>query len=473
MPDHSALTREILDGRAGSHVAAFFDVDRTLLAGFSGLEFIRDGIVSGRMGPRAMVETALAITQFELGQIGFSSFVAGTSSALRGTPESEFAAVGERIFRDRLAAAVYPEARALVHAHRKKGHTVAIVSSATRYQIDPLAEDLGIRHVLCTYLELQDGKFTGEVLQPTCYGEGKAIAAREFAAVQRIDLGESYFYTDSDEDLPLLAIVGKPRPTNPNARLRRIAVTRGWPIQSFTSRGTPGPTEMIRTSFAVGSLLPSVLLGLPAFFLDGSWRRTINIAASVWGEIGPTLAGVDVRIQGEEHLWSHRPAVFIFNHQSAIDMLLLCKLLRRDFIGIAKKEIAKNPIFGPIFTLAGTVFVDRANHDQAVKALEPAIDALRRGLSIAIAPEGTRSPTRKLGGFKKGAFHLAMAAKVPIVPIVFKNALDALPKHALFVRPATVEAVVHKPIPTDGWTTENFAQKTAAIHRLYQRTLKE
>ncbi len=473
MFERSELTSEILDGPSGPHIAAFFDVDRTLLAGFSVSEFIRDGIVSGRMGARGMLETAIAIAQFGLGQIGFSSFVARTSTGLRGTPEMEFAAIGERIFRERLAANVYPESRALVQAHLKKRHTVAVVSSATRYQIDPLAEDLGIRHVLCTRLAVKDGKFTGEVLKPTCYGEGKAIAARELASAHGVDLEESYFYTDSDEDLPLLAIVGKPRPTNPSGRLREIAVKRGWPMRNFTSRGTPGATEILRTSLAVGGLLPSVLLGLPALLLDGSWRRTVNVAASVWGEIGTAIAGVDVQVQGEGHLWSHRPAVFIFNHQSAIDMLLLCKLLRRDFIGIAKKEVRRNPIFGPVFAMAGAVFIDRANHEQAVRALEPAIDALRRGLSIAIAPEGTRSPTPKLGRFKKGAFHLAMAANVPIVPIVFKNALDALPKHAMFIRPATVETVVHKPIATGDWTPENLRQKIAAIHRLYQRTLKD
>ena len=472
MSDRSELTREIIDGPSGAHIGAFFDVDRTLLAGFSVVEFIRDGIVSGRMGARGMLETAVAITQFELGQIGFSSFVAGTSAALRGTPEAEFAAIGERIFRDRLASDVYPESRALVQAHQKKGHTVAVVSSATRYQIDPLAEDLHIRHVLCTRLEVSDGKFTGEVLKPTCYGEGKAVHARDFAARHGVDLDESYFYSDSDEDLSLLAIVGNPRPTNPNGRLREIAVKRGWPIRDFTSRGTPGPTQILRTALAVGGLLPSVALGLPALVLDGSWRRTVNVAATVWGEIGTAIAGVDVQVEGEGHLWSHRPAVFIFNHQSAIDMLLLCKLLRRDFIGIAKKEVRRNPIFGPFFTLAGSVFIDRANHDQAVRALEPAIDALRRGLSIAIAPEGTRSPTPKIGRFKKGAFHIAMAAKVPIVPIVFKNALDALPKHGIIVRPATIEAVVHKPIHTEDWTAENLDQKIASVQRLYQRTLR-
>jgi putative phosphoserine phosphatase / 1-acylglycerol-3-phosphate O-acyltransferase len=470
---HSELTRDILEGPSGAQIGAFFDVDRTLVAGFSVIEFIRDAISSGRMGPAEMLETATAIAQFQLGRVGFSAFVAGTSAGLKRVSEAEFAAIGERVFHDRLAANVYPESRALVKAHLRKRHTVAVVSSATAYQIAPLARDLGIRHVLCTRLEVEKGRFTGRVLKPTCYGDGKAVAARDLAAAHGIDLEGSYFYSDSDEDLPLLDVVGNPRPTNPNRRLREIAVKRGWPIRSFSSRGTPGPKEILRTSLAVGGLLPSFLLGLPAFLLDGSWRRTVNVAASVWGEVGTALAGIDVQLNGEDHLWSHRPAVFIFNHQSAIDMLLLCKLLRRDFVGVAKEEMRRNPVFGPIFTLAGSVFVDRSNHDQAVRALEPAIEALHRGLSIAIAPEGTRSATPKLGRFKKGAFRLAMAAGVPIVPIVFKNALDALPKHALFVRPATIEVVIHRPIATDEWTPQDLERRIAAVHRLYQRTLRE
>jgi putative phosphoserine phosphatase/1-acylglycerol-3-phosphate O-acyltransferase len=284
-------------------------------------------------------------------------------------------------------------------------------------------------------------------------------------------MSQSYFYTDSDEDLPLLEAVGKPRPTNPNRRLREIATARGWPLRRFSSRGTPGAAEIVRTALAVASLVPSFLLGLPAYALDGSWRRTVNLATATWGELGTALAGIDVQVTGEEHLWSHRPAVFIFNHQSGIDTLLLAKLLRRDMVGIAKQELRRNPIFGPIFALAGTVFIDRFNREKAIEAMKPAIDTLRQGISIAIAPEGTRSPTPRLNKFKKGAFHLAMAARVPIVPIVFRNALDALPKHAVFVRPAVIEAVVHPPIHTDSWTPAGLDDRIEEIHRLYEETL--
>lgn len=466
-----ALTREIEEGPAGPHIGAFFDLDRTIVAGFSAVAFVRDAVLQGQLGAGSVLQTLASAVRFQIGQLGFSGLLSDTAATLAGIPEDHFVAMGERIYSDTLAGDVYPESRALVQAHRRLGHTVAIVSSATRYQIDPFARDLGIAHVLCTELEVEDGRFSGRVIHPTCYGEGKRIAAERLATAHGIDMARSYFYTDSDEDLPLLEAVGNPRPTNPNRSLTAIAAARGWPARTFTTRGMPSVLDVTRTSLAMGSLLPALMMGMPVALLDGSWRRAINFAATAWGELGTALADVSVHVQGEEHLWSHRPAVFIFNHQSAIDVLLLCKLLRRDFVGISKQEVQSNPVFGPIFALAGTVFVDRFNREKAIEALAPAIEALRQGLSIAIAPEGTRSVSPKLGRFKKGAFHIARAAGVPIVPIVFRNALDALPKHGLVVRRAAIEAVVHPPIDTRTWTDSDLAKNLAAVERLYADTL--
>jgi putative phosphoserine phosphatase/1-acylglycerol-3-phosphate O-acyltransferase len=468
---HSALTKEIDEGPSGPQIGAFFDLDQTLLAGFSAAAFVRDGLRQGRLRPADFLRGLSVATQFQLGRLSFSGLVAATAGTLRGTAEADFEQIGERIFTEQLAGNVYPEARALVQAHQRQGHTLAIVSSATRYQIEPLARDLDIPHVLCTQLKVRRGQFTGDIVRPACYGEGKATAAKKLAKAHGIDLVQSYFYTDSDEDLPLLDLVGRPRPTNPSRRLAEIAAKRGWPARRFTSRGTPGAAEILRTALAAGSLAPSLLLGLPVGLLNSSWRLGVNIAVAAWGELATAFAGLELRVTGEEHVWSHRPAVFIFNHQSGVDFLLLCKLLRRDIVGIAKQEIRRNPIFGPAFALAGTVFIDRADREKAIQALQPAIEALREGLSIVIAPEGTRSPTPRLGRFKKGAFHLAMAAKVPIVPIVFRNALDALPKQGYVIRPATVEAVVLPPIPTADWNAEELDERIAAIRQLYEQTL--
>ncbi|MGH0030413.1 MAG: HAD-IB family hydrolase [Myxococcota bacterium] len=470
---HAALTRHVKEAPGGPQVAALFDLDRTLLAGFSASAFFRERFVSGRMTPRELGESLLGALGFALGRTGFSGLMSATSAAYRGLAESVMLELGEEVFVKHLATEIFPESRALVRAHQHAGHTVAIVSSATRYQVEPLARDLGIENILCTQLEVKDGIFTGDIIHPTCYGEGKAIAARELAALHDLDLDQSFFYTDSAADLPLLEAVGNPRPLNPDRRLTMVSAERGWPIRRFKSRGRPGPMELARTGLVYGSLVPSVLGGVAAGLINGSRRQAVNLVTTGFGELGLAAAGVDLHVEGEQHLWSHRPAVFIFNHQSAFDMLLVMKLIRRDVVGVAKKEIQRNPIFGPLMAAAGVVFIDRANHQAAVEALAPAVDALDRGFSIAIAPEGTRSPTPRLGRFKKGAFHIAMQAKAPIVPIVFRNALDALPKGGSIVHPATIEALVLPPIDTSDWTREFLDDHVEAIRERYRMVLEE
>jgi len=469
---HAKLTREIRQGPSGPKVGAFFDLDQTLLAGFSATAFFRERLLSGRMSPRELGESLLGALSFGLGRTGFSGFVAATTAAYRGLAESVMEEIGEEVFEKHLATSIYPESRALVRAHQEMGHTVAIVSSATRYQAEPLARELGIEHVLCTELEVVDGVFTGRVVHPTCYGEGKAHAAIGLSGAHDVDLRESYFYTDSHEDLPLLDVVGRPRPLNPNSRLAQIAKERRWPVRRFHSRGAPGAGDLLRTGLFLGSVVPSIWAGITAGLVNRSQREAINMLGAVWSDLATSLAGVDLRVEGEEHLWSRRPAVFIFNHQSGLDAVLMVKMLRRDVTGVGKKEIQRNPIFGPLFTAAGVVFIDRADRAKAIEALKPAVRALREGRSLVIAPEGTRSNTPRLGAFKKGAFHIAMQAGVPIVPVVFRNVLDALPKHGLVVRPATVEAVVLPPIDTSGWTRESLDAEIQAIRARYLEVLE-
>jgi putative phosphoserine phosphatase/1-acylglycerol-3-phosphate O-acyltransferase len=470
---HARLTREIREGPKGPKIGALFDLDQTLLAGFSATSFIRERLVTGRMSPQELATTFYGALSFALGRTGFSALMSATTAAYRGLAESMLEEVGEEVFVKHLATQIYPESRAIVEAHQEAGHTIAIITSATRYQAEPLARDMGIDHVLCTELEVEEGVFTGEVIRPTCYGEGKAVAARSLAARVGLDLDESYFYTDSHEDLPLLEAVGRPRPLNPNRQLAQISKERQWPIRRFSSRGRPGIGDLVRTGLTYASLIPSFWAGAAAGLVNGSYREAVNVSGAVWGDLATSLAGIDLRVEGEEHLWSHRPAVFIFNHQSGLDAILMIKLIRRDVTGIGKMELKKNPIFGPIFTAAGVVFIDRANSSKAIEALKPAVDALKEGRSLVIAPEGTRSPTPRLGRFKKGAFHLAMQAGVPIVPVVFRNVLDAFPKDATIVRPATIEAVVLPPVETTGWTVEGLDEEIAEIRNRYLEVLHQ
>jgi len=470
---HARLTREVREGPTGPKIGALFDLDQTLLAGFSATSFVRERFVTGRMSPQELGTTFYGALSFALGRTGFSALMSATTAAYRGLAESMLEEVGEEVFVKHLAKQIYPESRALVEAHQEAGHTVAIVTSATRYQAEPLARDMGIEHVLCTQLEVEKGIFTGEVVRPTCYGEGKAIAARDLAARIGFDLGDSFFYTDSHEDLALLDVVGRPRPLNPNRQLAQIAKERQWPVRRFSSRGRPSVGDLVRTGLTYASLIPSIFAGAAAGLVNGSYREAVNVSGAIWGDLATSLAGIDLRVEGEEHLWSHRPAVFIFNHQSALDAILMIKLIRRDVTGIGKMELKKNPIFGPIFTAAGVVFIDRANSARAIDALKPAVEALKQGRSLVIAPEGTRSPTPRLGRFKKGAFHLAMQAGVPIVPVVFRNVLDAFPKDATIVRPATIEAVVLEPIETTDWTVEALDEEIAEIRDRYLQVLHQ
>jgi putative phosphoserine phosphatase/1-acylglycerol-3-phosphate O-acyltransferase len=475
MPLHARLTKEIREGPTGSKVGAFFDLDHTILAGFSATSFMRERLLSGRMSPQEMAGTFLGALSFGMGRTGFSALMAGMTATYRGLAESVLAEVGEGVFQKQLAGRIYPESRALIEAHQHAGHTVAIISSATRYQVRPFARELGIEHVMNTELEVRDGVFTGEVVHPTCYGEGKAEAARRIAEREGVDLGESYFYTDSHEDLPLLELVGRPRPLNPNRRLAQIAKERRWPVRRFRSRGRPGVGDVVRTGLSYASMGPALGAGLLAGLVNGSYREALNVSGAVWSDLATSLGGIDLRVTDEENAWASRPAVFLFNHQSALDPILMLKIVRRDMTGVGKKELREDPILGPIFAAAGVVFVDRTglgSAEEARKALAPAVHALKQGRSIAIAPEGTRSLTPRLGPFKKGAFHIAMQAGVPIVPVVFRNVLDAFPKEARVIRPATIEARVLPPVDTSSWTEETLDAEIEAIRNRYLEVLR-
>jgi putative phosphoserine phosphatase/1-acylglycerol-3-phosphate O-acyltransferase len=198
----------------------------------------------------------------------------------------------------------------------------------------------------------------------------------------------------------------------------------------------------------------------------------VDVTGGVGSDLGLAVAGIDIDIvQGAEHLWSARPCVFVFNHQSKLDTIVVTKLLRSDFTGVAKKEAANVPGFGQFFRLAGVAFIDRSNPAKAREALTPAIEKLRDGMSLVLAPEGTRSATPRLGPFKKGAFHIAMQAGVPMVPIVLENAGELMWRYDQMVRPGTVRVVVHPPIETDEWRVETLDEHVAHVRGLFLETL--
>lgn len=271
----------------------------------------------------------------------------------------------------------------------------------------------------------------------------------------------------------MLERVGRPRALNPSSKLERIARARQWPIAKFGSRGRPTLTQFMRSVAATSSVVTSFMAGLPIYALTGSRRESQNFSFSLFADTASALIGMDLKVKGEEHLWSHRPAVFVFNHQSKADIIIAAKLLRRDIAGVGKQEIKKEtPILGKVLELGGVVFIDRADGKSAIKAMTPLIDAMRKqGKSVVLAPEGTRTVSRTLAPFKKGAFHLAMQAGVPMVPIVIHNAGDVAPKGDFVFRAATVEVEVLPPIDTSDWRVETIDEHVREVRNLFARTL--
>lgn len=468
---YSKITKEVDKARSGPGTVAFFDLDGTLIAGFSITSLLRERLTSYHLGLLDAAEELFDLANHAIVGRNFPALLDHAVATLKGIAEHDFIELGDAVFDKYTAGDIYPESRALVQAHLDRGHTVVILSSATIYQVKPIADELGIENIICNQLVVREGVFTGEVEKPLCYAEGKLFAAQDYVDQHSWSLDDCYFYSDGFEDLPLMEVVGFPRPLNPDYRLGEAARERGWPVRRFTSRGMPGFKEVLRTGLAYGAFMSAAVSIVPTWILNQSRRDAVNLAVTTWGEFGSALAGIKINVRGEENLWAKRPAVFLFNHQSAADVLIISKLLRRDFTAIAKKEIAGNPLVGPVFRVADAVFIDRRNHAKAMEALKPVVDTIHEGLSLAIAPEGTRSPGRRLGPFKKGPFHIAMQAGVPVVPIVIHNATDVLPKGALFLRPADVYVDVLEPISTAGWVPEHVADYADEVRQKYLETL--
>lgn len=465
------IVGEILADESGPHIGAFFDLDRTLIKGFSAKDFLKARVLSGKMGSREIVAQFAGALAYATGNANFAGMAAIGAKGVKGVKEQVFLEVGEEVYDKYLADAIYPESRALVAAHLAKGHTVAIISAATRYQVEPIARDLGIDKVRCTQMEVKKGVFTGKILEPACWGEGKAEAGRQLAQEYDLDLAKSYFYTDSAEDLPLLEIVGRPRPLNPDTKLSILAFKNDWPVYRFYDEHPSQAANLLRTGLTAGMFIPAILNGVVTGLNQRSWTEGVESMMAGLGDLGTAVAGIHLAVRGEEHLWSHRPAVFILNHQSNADFLIAAKLIRKGARGVAKKELQKMPIVGQMLAAANTIFVDRADKEKAIEAMKPAVDSLKSGTSVVIFPEGTRSYDYTLGKFKKGAFHLALQAGVPLVPIVLKNAHDAMPRGSNIFRPVTVEVVVLPPVPTDDWQTEYLERHIAEVRTLFLREL--
>ena len=250
---------------------------------------------------------------------------------------------------------------------------------------------------------------------------------------------------------------------NPDTKLSALAYQNDWTVYRLNDEKRPGLSNFVRTGLALGSLIPAVINGVASGAFNMSWTDGVNSMMANVGDLVVKMAGLELAVKGEEHLWEKRPAVFILNHQSSVDMFVAAKLIRKDAVGIAKKELKSMPIIGQLLQASGVIFIDRKDKEKAIEAMKPAVEALQNNTSIIIFPEGTRSKDKTLGAFKKGAFHLAMQAGVPLIPIILRNASDAMPNGGALFRAAAIEIKVLPPVSTKQWTKANMDRNIEKI----------
>lgn len=234
----------------------------------------------------------------------------------------------------------------------------------------------------------------------------------------------------------------------------------------------PGPHIIGMLLFAWSWIVAGALLLIfapPALLMGSLFKRQdwiywwANWGARSWLR----LTGVKVSVKGHEHLDPNQTYVFVANHQSYLDASPLFAFTGRRVGAVAKKELLKAPILGYGMGFVNVIAIDRSNRERAVETLKIATDRLRSGVSFVVCPEGTRAKPGEMLPFKKGAFHIAVQAGVPIAPIALKNSDVLMGKGMGEAWPGTIEMVLLPPVDTSQVKTdEDLAQLVAHVQRM-------
>ena len=434
---------EIESGENGSKIAAFFDFDGTLIHGYSALVFAQDRIMRRQVGAAEAVRTARLGVDYALGRAGYDELIKLAGSTWKGMAPADVEQLGQRLFREHISDRVYPEARALVAAHRKMGHTIAITTSATWFQVAPIAKALGIDHVVCQHLEVIDNVVTGAMAGASMWGPGKAAAARRFADEHDINFHESFFYADGDEDAALMNEIGKPRPTNPGKHLAAVAAEHGWPVLQFEPRGTPSIDVMLRNMTGMLAAAPvatgAALLGL----VRKSRREASNLTTSLIPSLMLGLANVELEVVNSQALDAQRPAVFVVHQRSRIDTFVIAKLLGRDTTIVVDRSLASDPVVGTIGRLLDVQFV-RGVDELDARRMASLGELLSAGTSVAFAVGSVDDPGR-LDALRVAPLRLAYNASVPIVAVAIRDSEQLVTRRPPVVRPGTIHIDVTNP----------------------------
>ncbi|MGO9558020.1 MAG: HAD-IB family hydrolase [Acidimicrobiales bacterium] len=417
--------------------AAIFDLDRTLLRGASG-PIINDALKElGLRNSQIPGEGLLYKVYDRFGENPLGMALARAAAfAVRGWPVDRLRAAG-RLAAEMLMENVAGYAPALLAEHKKSGHILVLATTTPYDLVKPLADRLGIDEVVATRYAWTDGVYTGRLEGGFVWGVGKLTAVRKWAEWRGVDLAESFAYSDSSYDLPLLSAVGNPRAVNPDMGLHAAAVLRRWPILHLDV--PPGvPTVGGLEAFDVGKLV-------------------------IRPELFP-YARFD--LEGVELIPDDGPFILVSNHRSYFDVAALAVVIARRgrpvrFLG--KKELFDAPIVGQMARALGGIPVERAG--AAADSLVAAERVLEAGEGLAILPQGTIPRGKaffdpELRG-KTGAARLAARTGAQVVPVGLWNTeavwprSGRLPKITNVLNPPLVTVRVGPPIhdlalgPTD------------------------
>ncbi len=206
------------------------------------------------------------------------------------------------------------------------------------------------------------------------------------------------------------------------------------------------------------------------------WRvariKTCNYYGKITGPMVMKISGCPLTFEGTEHLDPKRPAIYVSNHTSIVDIFLAIWLSPVGTVGVAKKQVIYYPFFGLLYLLSGHLRIDRGKSAKAKASLAKLGAYVRaKRLSIFLWPEGTRSETGRLLPFKKGVIYLAEQTKLPIVPVVVAGAHEAWVKNSLKIAPVPIRVTVLPAIDTTGWTGETAAEHLAVLQEAFIRVL--
>ena len=237
-PEHGELMLPAVTPPAPNSpgVAAFFDLDKTIIAKSSAFAFSRPFFQEGLINRRAVLKSSYAQFMFLLAGADTEQMErmrARITAQCAGWDIAQVTAIVEEALHDIVDPLVYAEATKLIASHRERGHDIVVVSASGAEVVQPIAEMIGATHTVATRMVAHDGRYTGDV-EFYCAGENKALAARELAEQHGYDLQLCHAYSDSITDLPLLEAVGHPTAVNPDRALRREAQQRGWPVLAFS-----------------------------------------------------------------------------------------------------------------------------------------------------------------------------------------------------------------------------------------------